>query len=64
MMNICDMKEIPYIYSFVDSGSKTTALNLHPPPEEIAQALHDLIHAFEWARFVFLYESGTSKIYS
>ncbi|XP_055849579.1 glutamate receptor ionotropic, kainate 2-like isoform X2 [Episyrphus balteatus] len=58
MMNVCDSKEVPYIYSHKEFDPNRAVINLHPLPNDIARCLYDLIKVFEWKIFTFLYESG------
>lgn len=55
-MSICDAKDIPYFYSFM--GDAAEGFNLYPSQDDIAKALYSLLTAFEWSRFIFLYESA------
>lgn len=55
-LNLCDEKEIPFIEIY--ENIKPTAFNLYPDSESIADALHDIIDAYEWSSFTLLYESG------
>lgn len=55
-MSICDAKDIPYFYSFM--GDAAEGFNLYPSRDDIAKALYSLLTAFEWSRFIFLYESA------
>ncbi|XP_043065157.1 uncharacterized protein LOC108093341 [Drosophila ficusphila] len=56
MMSICDAMDIPHIYSYM--SEYTEGFNLHPHPVDLAKALFSLITAFNWNRFIFLYESA------
>lgn len=55
-MNVCDSKDLPYILSHMSEADE--GFNLHPHPADIAQALHAVISAFEWSRYIFLYQNG------
>ena len=55
-MSICDAKDIPYFYSFM--GDAAEGFNLYPHQDDISKALYSLLTAFEWSRFIFLYESA------
>ncbi|KAL5284003.1 GRIK3 family protein [Megaselia abdita] len=56
LLNLCDEKEIPFIEIY--DNIKPTAFNLYPDKASIADALHDIIDAYEWPSFTLLYESG------
>ncbi|XP_037930039.1 glutamate receptor ionotropic, kainate 2-like, partial [Teleopsis dalmanni] len=56
LMQICDDKDVPYIYPRMTD--KYDGFNLFPHPIDVATALHSIISAFEWSRFIFLYESS------
>lgn len=56
LLNLCDEKEIPFIEFY--EHIKPTAFNMYPHSDTIAMALHDIIDAYEWSTFYFLYESG------
>lgn len=56
LMSICDAMDIPHIYSYMSEYPE--GFNLHPHPADISKALYSLVTAFEWSRFIFLYESG------
>lgn len=56
LMSICDAKDIPYFYSFM--GDSAGGLNLYPHQDDLAKALYSLLTAFDWSRFIFLYESA------
>lgn len=56
LLNLCDEKEIPFIEIY--ENIKSTALNLYPDQATIANALRNLIDAYEWPSFTLLYESG------
>ncbi|KAM7360463.1 glutamate receptor IID [Cochliomyia hominivorax] len=56
LMNVCDSKDLPYIYSHMSEAIE--GFNLHPHPLDIAKALHAIISEFEWTRFIFLYENS------
>ncbi|EDW67686.1 uncharacterized protein Dvir_GJ24289 [Drosophila virilis] len=56
LMSICDAMDIPHIYSYMSEYAE--GFNLHPHPVDISKALYSLITAFEWSRFIFLYESA------
>ncbi|XP_055907858.1 glutamate receptor ionotropic, kainate 2-like [Eupeodes corollae] len=58
LLNTCDRKEIPYIYSFMNTGPEKPMINLHPQAADIAKVIHDIIDAYTWTSFTFLYESG------
>lgn len=55
-MNVCDSKDLPYIYSHI--GDAIESFNLHPHHLDVAKALHAIITEFEWSRFIFLYENS------
>uniref|UniRef100_A0A1I8NN53 Glutamate receptor ionotropic, kainate 2 n=1 Tax=Stomoxys calcitrans TaxID=35570 RepID=A0A1I8NN53_STOCA len=56
LMNVCDSKDLPYILSYMSDSNE--GFNLHPHPADIAQALHAVISAFEWSRYIFLYQNA------
>ncbi|XP_017844827.1 glutamate receptor ionotropic, kainate 2 [Drosophila busckii] len=56
LMSICDAMDIPHIYSYMSEYAE--GFNLHPHPADLSKALYSLITAFEWSRFIFLYESA------
>ncbi|KAH8409836.1 hypothetical protein KR222_009343, partial [Zaprionus bogoriensis] len=58
LLNACDAKDIPFVYPHLSLSPLTDGFNLHPHPEDIAHALHDIINQFEWSRFIFCYESS------
>ncbi|KRF99742.1 uncharacterized protein Dwil_GK22709 [Drosophila willistoni] len=58
LLNACDSKDIPFIYPHLSWSSQTDGFNLHPHPEDIANALHDIIEQFQWSRYIFCYESS------
>ncbi|EDW96161.1 uncharacterized protein Dyak_GE25051 [Drosophila yakuba] len=58
LLNACDSKDIPFIYPHLSWGSNPDGFNLHPSPEDIANALYDIVNQFEWSRFIFCYESA------
>ncbi|EDW49637.1 GM23173 [Drosophila sechellia] len=62
LLNACDSKDIPFIYPHLSWGSNPDGFNLHPSPEDIANALYDIVNQFEWSRFIFCYESGSTFI--
>ncbi|KAL9893323.1 glutamate receptor ionotropic, kainate 2-like isoform 2-T2 [Glossina fuscipes fuscipes] len=55
LMSICDAKDVPYFYGHMLQSAE--AFNLHPHQDDISRALHSLLIAFQWSRFIFLYES-------
>ncbi|XP_037891865.1 glutamate receptor ionotropic, kainate 2-like isoform X1 [Glossina fuscipes] len=55
LMSICDAKDVPYFYGHMLQSAE--AFNLHPHQDDISKALHSLLIAFQWSRFIFLYES-------
>lgn len=57
-MNICDVKEIPYIDVKWDADTKPPVINMHPHPDAVAQIFVDLIKAWDWKGFTIIYESG------
>jgi len=61
-MSICDAMDIPHIYSYMSEYAE--GFNLHPHPTDLAKALHSLIVAFNWTRFIFLYESGELPLWT
>lgn len=56
LMSICEVKDIPYFYSFM--GEAAEGFNLYPHPNDLSKALYALLTAFDWSRFIFLYESA------
>lgn len=59
-MNICDVKEIPYIDVNFDANTSPPVINMHPHPDAVAQVFVDLIKAWNWEGFTIVYESGKS----
>ncbi|XP_067619820.1 glutamate receptor ionotropic, kainate 2-like isoform X2 [Eurosta solidaginis] len=55
LTTICDAKDIPYFFSEMNDNSE--AFNLYPHPLDFSKALYFLLSAYEWSRFIFLYES-------
>lgn len=56
LMSICEVKDIPYFYSFM--GDADEGFNLYPHQDDLSKALYALLTAFDWSRFIFLYESA------
>ncbi|XP_017471392.1 PREDICTED: glutamate receptor ionotropic, kainate 2 [Rhagoletis zephyria] len=55
LSTICDTKDVPYFFS--DMNENSEAFNLYPHPLDLSKALYFLLSAYEWSRFIFLYES-------
>lgn len=55
LLTVCDAKDVPYIYPHISENVE--GFNLYPNPIDLARILYDIIHLFEWPRFIFLYES-------
>ncbi|KAG4072066.1 hypothetical protein HA402_015565 [Bradysia odoriphaga] len=57
-MNICDVKEIPYIDVKFDADTSPPVINMHPHPDAVAQIFVDMIKAWNWEGFTIVYESA------
>lgn len=61
-MNVCDVKEIPYIDLRWDSQTSLPVINLHPHPDTLAEIFVDLIRANNWKSFTILYETSKQNL--
>lgn len=59
VMNLCDIKEIPYISTSMDKDSfeKSSVLNMYPSEESVIQVVASLVNASQWQQMTILYES-------
>lgn len=55
--SICDVKEIPYLDTYMDIEAKTTTINLYPSQSTLTQLLIDIVNKYEWTDFTILYEA-------
>lgn len=56
--SICDVKEIPYIDTYMDIYMKKSAsINLYPGEDDLNQLLIDVVQQYEWTHLTILYEA-------
>lgn len=55
--SICDVKEIPYIDTYMDIEAKSSNINLYPSQSTLSQLLSEVVNKSEWIDFTILYEA-------
>lgn len=55
--SICDVKEIPYIDTYMDVEAKSSNINLYPSQATLSQLLIEVVNKSKWIDFTILYEA-------
>lgn len=55
--SICDVKEIPYVDTYMDVDTKSSNINLYPSQSTLSKLLTTVVNRSEWIDFTVLYEA-------